>query len=93
MPVGHSPRMSAFTNHSLSLKNTKATIYLATDGFADQLGGSKHSKYGSVKLKKGIISNSMKPFAEQQEILHNAFDSWMGSSFQVDDVTILGIKI
>ena len=93
MPVGQSPRMSAFTNHSFSLQNASATIYLATDGFADQLGGSKNSKFGSVKLKNNIISNSTKLFAEQQEILYNAFGSWMGSSFQVDDVTILGIKM
>jgi serine phosphatase RsbU (regulator of sigma subunit) len=93
MPVGQSPRMLSFTNHSFTLNNSSVNIYLATDGFGDQIGGSKNSKFSSLGLKKIILENIDKPFSDQSELLGKTFDEWKGNLFQVDDVTVLGIKI
>ncbi len=93
MPVGIAPRMNPFTLNSFSLKGCSANIYLATDGFADQFGGNENGKFGSVKLKKLLLDNIHKPFPKQKVAIQKEFDKWTGTGNQVDDVTILGIRL
>ncbi len=93
MPVGIAPRMNPFSVSTFSLKGCSASIYLATDGFADQFGGSENGKYGAAKLKKLLLDNVHKPFPKQKAAIQKEFEKWSGSGNQVDDVTILGIRI
>ena len=69
------------------------SIYLMSDGFSDQFGGNKQRKYLSKKLKAKIIENSSSTMKEQSILLEKELAEWMGKSEQVDDVTILGIRI
>jgi serine phosphatase RsbU (regulator of sigma subunit) len=92
MPVGQSPLNNPFVNHSISLADNAANIYLVTDGFADQLNDSR-MKYGAKRLKTFILSHCDKPMADQNQILVREFENWMGSSYQVDDVTVMGIRL
>jgi len=68
------------------------TLYLTTDGFADQMNedGKKYSSKQFINLLENI---SYKPFHEQNEILETEFNSHKGNREQIDDVTILGVKI
>ena len=93
MPVGHSPRMEPFTNKLIKLNDSRITIYLSTDGFADQLGENSKSKFGNAQLKKKILENASSDFSNQKQTLENVFTSWLGTNYQIDDVTVLGIKI
>jgi tetratricopeptide (TPR) repeat protein len=93
MPVGQSPRIKPFTNIEILLPKDPVNIYLATDGFIDQFGENVKVKYGSMRLKKLILNNIEKPFSLQKRILESEFDHWTGSGKQVDDVTVLGLKI
>jgi len=93
MPVGHSPRMEKFTDRLISLPETKTSIYLATDGFTDQFGGENSNKFGVLELKKQILSIADQGMKTQSEILSVTFDQWKGNNYQVDDVTVMGIKI
>ena len=92
MPVGQSPLNHPFVNHSISLANNVTSIYLVTDGFVDQLNDSRE-KYGGKQLKTLILSHCDKPMADQKLIFEHEFENWMGSSYQVDDVTVLGIRL
>ncbi len=69
-------------------------IYLASDGFGDQIGGKKRQKLLSRSLKELLIANHHKPYKEQELFLNDFFEDWM-SDFkkQLDDVMVLGIKI
>jgi len=93
MPVGQSPRIKPFTNIEISLPRDQVCIFLSTDGFIDQFGGNVKVKYGSLRLKKLILNNIQKPFSLQKSVIESEFDSWTGNGKQVDDVTILGIRI
>lgn len=93
MPVGLSPKMEPFTNNTLIVGGDYTCIYLATDGFADQFGQKERTKYSSKRLKNLIINNVNKPFNQQEHIIDNAFEGWKGMEYQIDDVTILGIKL
>ena len=84
--------MKPFTNHEIALSKGDC-IYLATDGYHDQFVGPANKKFKRKQLKDLFVSISEKPMAEQREILHNAFESWRGSGEQIDDVTILGLRV
>lgn len=69
------------------------TIYLSSDGYADQFGGEFDRKFKSKKLKNILLSNQDKSMSQQKEILVREFDNWKGSKEQIDDITIMGIKL
>jgi len=92
MPLGLHVRMEPFTTQKIQLKKGDH-IYLFSDGLADQFGGPKNKKFKYNQLKSILIENSNEPVHYQKEQLETAFISWKGTSEQMDDVTIMGIKI
>jgi serine phosphatase RsbU (regulator of sigma subunit) len=93
MPIGiYYGEKESFTNYEINVQKGD-TIYIFSDGFADQFGGPKRSKYMKYNLKKLLSEINSKPMAVQRRILENEFENWKGSSNQVDDVTILGVRI
>ena len=73
--------------------NNEAIFYLLTDGFQDQFGGPNNNKFLSKQIKELLLINHKKTLAEQKEILENSLTNWIGFNKQVDDITVLGIKI
>lgn len=69
------------------------TIYLFTDGYADQFGGPEGKKYKYKQLKNLLLSVSHHPTETQITFLNQSFEGWKGNLEQVDDVCIMGIKI
>ena len=91
-PIGYTDDPKPFTNHTVSL-NSGDMIYLFTDGFADQFGGEKGKKFKYKQLEEKLLAISNKELIEQKEILHQVFTDWKGNLEQVDDVTVIGIKL
>jgi serine phosphatase RsbU (regulator of sigma subunit) len=73
-------------------KSENMTLYLTTDGFADQMNGDG-KKYSTKRFVSLLESISEKPIPEQNIILETEFNSHKGSREQIDDVTVLGVKI
>jgi serine phosphatase RsbU (regulator of sigma subunit) len=93
MPIGiYYGEKESFTNYRIDVK-TGDTIYVFSDGFADQFGGPKGFKYMKYNLKKLLSDIHHKPMSEQRIILEYEFEKWKGSADQIDDVTILGVRI
>jgi serine phosphatase RsbU (regulator of sigma subunit) len=93
MPVGkHINDTVLFTQHTVDLFEGDM-VYTITDGFADQFGGTKGKKFMKKKLKELIIMISPNTMQEQKEELKTIFNNWKADLEQVDDVTIIGIKI
>ncbi len=93
MPIGiYYGEKESFTNYKIEV-HPGDILYIFTDGFADQFGGSKATKYMKYNLKKLLTEIHDKPMAEQRGILEYEFEMWKGSANQVDDVTILGVRI
>ncbi len=93
MPVGKSDKQDlSFTIHTVELQKGD-TIYTLTDGFPDQFGGDKGKKFMSKKLKELLLANVHLPIAKQKELLDTTFKNWVGNLEQVDDVTVIGIKV
>lgn len=68
------------------------SIYLFTDGFADQFGGEKGKKYSTKRLKEFLIAASDESVARQKSLIENEFLKWRGKLEQVDDICVIGIK-
>jgi len=97
MPIGAGEKKDSFKLHTIEL-NTQypllnTTLYLYTDGYADQFGGPKGKKFKYKPLNEMLLAISDKPLAEQKTILEKTFEDWKGNLEQVDDVLIVGIRI
>jgi serine phosphatase RsbU (regulator of sigma subunit) len=92
MPVGKGESALSFTKKEISLQKGD-TLFLHTDGFADQFGGEKGKKLKQKHLNALLLSVAGKDLKEQKKILEKFFTSWKGNLEQVDDVLVIGIKI
>lgn len=92
MPVGKADLLNSFNLFEIPGKSGD-TLYLCTDGYADQFGGPKGKKYKYKQLNELLLSNHQKPMNEQCKIIQSSFVNWKGSFGQVDDVLVIGIRI
>lgn len=93
MPVGiHSAGNTLFSIHSLKLHRGD-TLYLFSDGYADQFGGEHRKKFGSSRLKKLLSQEQQSIMHDQKESIKKEFDNWKGDQEQIDDVLMIGIKL
>lgn len=91
-PIGVYHDFAPFTNHKISL-NEGDSIYLFSDGYADQFGGDKGKKLKYKPFKDLLIKSSKLELSKQKEILLEEFEKWKGDIEQVDDVCVMGIII
>ncbi len=92
MPVGHGVKDDLFKLYEIDLKSNQ-TLYLYTDGYADQFGGPKGKKLMYKRLNELLVSVSSKNMIDQENVLNDTFNSWKGDLEQIDDVCIVGIRL
>lgn len=91
-PVGLHYKQTPFTTHTILLQKND-TIYLFTDGYADQFGGENGKKLKYKPFKELLLTISRYPMREQSIFLNKHFTEWKGDYEQVDDVCIIGVKV
>ncbi|HLU85092.1 MAG TPA: tetratricopeptide repeat protein [Vicingaceae bacterium] len=91
-PIGKVDNPEPFTQHKVELQKGD-TIYMFTDGFADQFGGKKGKKLMYKPFKNLLLSIQDKTMDEQKALLEKYFEEWKGSLEQVDDVCVIGVRI
>ena len=89
---GITPDGHEFISHEIKVQPGDA-IYIFTDGFADQFGGSKGKKIMTKNFKETLLSIQDIPFLDQEKALDNKLTEWQGNFEQVDDILVIGIKI
>ena len=93
MPVGvHFLIDKSFTNHEIKLE-IGDTFYMFTDGFIDQVGGSKDNRFGSKNFQKLLLKICELPMFEQKNILEKTFNEWKGNQSQRDDILVIGARV
>lgn len=93
MPIGiYYGEKNDFTNYEINIKKGD-TFYICTDGIYDQFGGPDGSKFKKANLKKLLADISSLSMTEQRTIIEKEFNAWKGAGEQIDDVTIIGIRI
>jgi tetratricopeptide (TPR) repeat protein len=73
-------------------RSNNLLLYLTTDGFADQMNESG-KKYGSKHFTELLNSIAENPLSEQSRILNNELAAHQGDKHQIDDITIVGVRI
>ncbi|MBI4645737.1 MAG: PAS domain-containing protein [Bacteroidia bacterium] len=92
-PIGyHDSNDAPFTQHEIQLQ-TDDTIYLFSDGYADQFGGEKEKKFTYKRFKELLLTITEKTMQEQKEILDETLEKWRGIQDQTDDICIIGVRI
>lgn len=90
-PIGKFDHSVPFENHVVQL-NEGDTVYIFSDGYADQFGGPRGKKMKYKTLKNFLIEAKNKPMEEVKELLINKFNDWKGDLEQLDDVCIIGVR-
>ncbi|MBK8884268.1 MAG: SpoIIE family protein phosphatase [Bacteroidales bacterium] len=91
MPVGIHERMDSFTRHTFNVKSGD-TIYLFSDGYADQFGGPKYKKFKYANFKTLLVSLQPFPMEAQCCKLQETMNEWKGDKEQIDDMIIVGLR-
>lgn len=92
MPVSIHPKMDKFTRKSLDY-DSGDYLYLYSDGFIDQFGGSEGKKFKRGAFKNLLASLHDKDMTTQHKIMSDTFTTWLGNYDQIDDVSVMGIKL
>jgi serine phosphatase RsbU (regulator of sigma subunit) len=69
------------------------TIYIFTDGYADQFGGDRGKKMMSAKFREFLITINNQTMEKQEDLLRKHFLDWKKDHEQVDDVLVIGFKV
>lgn len=91
-PIGRYDNSVHFTSHEITLEKGD-TIYIFSDGYADQFGGERGKKLKSNNFKQLLTSMSNLAMDKQKERIEAYFDSWKGDLEQLDDVCVIGVRV
>jgi serine phosphatase RsbU (regulator of sigma subunit) len=80
-----------FENQEVKLKKGD-TIYLTTDGFADQ-NNAQREKFGTIQVETLLAQVHRQTLPKQLEILQRTLEAHKKQEPQRDDITIVGVKI
>jgi len=93
-PIGYVEEPKPFEEVELMLgSRAPAMVYAFTDGIVDQMGGPKGRKLLPKGLREWLSGLWSQPVAEQAESLTALFETWRGDRPQIDDVTVVGVRV
>ncbi len=91
-PIGKVDAPLPFTTQTIQLQKND-TVYIFTDGYADQFGGEKGKKFKLSSLQELFLSICNLPINEQLKSIEETLKNWQGEIDQVDDILIIGIRV
>ncbi len=83
---GHS-----YTDHELDIMEGDI-IYIFSDGYADQFGGSENKKFMYRRFRYVLMTIHRFPVNDQKVILEDNIRTWMGNRTQIDDMMVIGFR-
>ncbi|HRG57539.1 MAG TPA: 7TM diverse intracellular signaling domain-containing protein [Bacteroidia bacterium] len=81
-----------FTNKVYKYKSGDS-LYLFSDGLADQFGGNLGKKFKTKQIKDLLLKVARYDMDFQKLSISDEFESWKGKHEQVDDILMIGIKL
>ncbi len=92
MHIGLHHNFDLFKKQDIILEKDD-TLYLFSDGFVDQPGGTLGKKLMNKRFKSMLLSVQNKTIKEQKGTIEKFLDRWKGNQEQIDDIILIGIKI
>ena len=91
-PIGIYIKEKPFESQRLTLLDGDI-LYMFSDGYASQFGGEFNMKLKMGGFKDIILKNHSLPLHDQKNLLEQYFEEWKGGSQQIDDITVIGLKV
>jgi serine phosphatase RsbU (regulator of sigma subunit) len=94
LPIGGSQydaSLTAYKNHKFTIQKGD-TFYLFSDGYCDQFGGEHDKKFMSKKFRELLSSLQHLNMKQQEVILRESIENWMGKQEQSDDILVIGLR-
>jgi CheY-like chemotaxis protein len=93
MSISYGPNADEeYTNHSFKTRPDDI-IYIFSDGYQDQFGGSKGRKFMVKRFKNMLLEIHKHSLDKQKHILDRTIMEWKKGHAQVDDILVMGIKM
>jgi serine phosphatase RsbU (regulator of sigma subunit) len=99
MPISFHKKMVPFKNHTLML-NEGDMLYIMSDGFADQfkhdeavISAGQSERFSSQRFLKLLNEIYFLTANQQRETILESLHNWKKDSQQVDDITVIGIRV
>lgn len=90
MPIGVHINKQPFSCERIQF-SAGDSVYMFSDGYADQFGGPHGKKFKYKSLKELLIKITSQPMKEQGRILDKTIIEWCGDNPQLDDIIVAGI--
>lgn len=74
------------------LIDTVSTLYMYSDGYQDQFGGTNDTKLMAQTFETFLKTVNLLPFDKQLNEIDRNFLLWKGKNKQIDDILVIGIK-
>jgi serine phosphatase RsbU (regulator of sigma subunit) len=91
MSIGYYEWMGKFTLKTINIEKGDI-IYLYSDGYVDQFGGTESKKIMSKRFREMLYKNHNLPLASQKAKLLDYLNNWKGDGEQTDDILLAGIR-
>jgi serine phosphatase RsbU (regulator of sigma subunit) len=91
MPIGNYVRETPFEGEDFALQKGDVLVFMS-DGIKDQTNADME-KFRMMRLEAFLIENSALPMSALGAKLVQTIFQWKGDSEQVDDMTMIGIRI
>lgn len=89
--IAFNNKMEPFNNHQIQLQKGDG-IYLASDGYKDQFDADGN-KFGVKRFCNLLNQISILSMLQQKNEFEQVIRTWILNSVQIDDITVLGIRV
>jgi len=90
-PIGLYNERKPYSQTELKISNINS-IYLFSDGYADQFGGPNNKKFSKKRFRELLESLNSNTLNYQGYIIEKEINIWKGKKEQIDDITVIGVK-
>jgi len=73
--------------------SSPTTLYVATDGYFDQIGGSKKRSFGRRRFRELAQSIAFDPLNEQKDEFLHRLKRYQDNCDRLDDITLIAVKM
>lgn len=80
-----------FTTKQIAIQKDMS-LYMFTDGYMDQFGGSKNKKFNAPMFKKMLLYMQPMEMELRKDAMGEIMRNWKGEYRQIDDMLVVGIK-